>query len=295
MQNMGYFFREGWRNLLRHGFMSFAAVGITVACLLVMGSFTMVALNANALLEQLEQQTEILAFVEETLDETQARSLEASLEAVPNVRSVEFISREQAMESFAAKYEDSNLVQDLDISIFRHRYAIHIDDLEQQSQTVQAISKIEGIVKVNDYEKVSAGFLAVRKIASVVCVSLVLILMSVSVFIIANTIKMATFDRREEIAIMKMVGASDSFVRGPFAFEGMLMGLLCACIAFFLQWGLYDVVVGQAGKAATVQLTLFAPIAFSQIWGTMLLVFTGAGLVIGIGGSLGAIRKFLRV
>lgn len=107
--DFSYFFHEGLSNMFSHGFMSFAAIGITVACLLIMGTFTLVAVNANELLTTLEQENEILAYVDDSYTETQARALKSRLEAIPNVASVTFISRDEAMEDFKAQYPDEEL------------------------------------------------------------------------------------------------------------------------------------------------------------------------------------------
>ena len=129
--------------------------------------------------------------------------------------------------------------------------------------------------------------------ATIISVALIAILFLVSVFIIANTIKLTTFDRREEIAIMKMVGATNGFIRWPFVYEGLLMGLLSAVIAFFLQWGLYRLVTG--GISTNDLFSIIQIVPFGQLWAAVALVFAGAGVFIGVGGSLFAIRQFLKV
>ena len=107
-----YFAHEGLSNMFSHGFMSFAAIGITVACLLIMGTFTLVAVNANELLRDLEQENEILAYVDDSYTEAQAKALQKKLEAIPNVASATYISKEEAMEAFTAQYPDEALFQD---------------------------------------------------------------------------------------------------------------------------------------------------------------------------------------
>lgn len=291
--SFSYFFREGLSNMFSHGFMSFAAIGITVACLLIMGTFTLVAVNADGLLQDLEKENEILAYVDETYTESEARALQSELEAIPNVTSATYISKEEAMKSFSAQYPDEQMFQDLDPTIFRDRFAIHIADLQKTAQTAEAVGKVTGIVKVNAYEEVAGGFVTVRNVATVVCVALIAILFLVSVFIISNTIKLTTFDRREEIAIMRMVGATNSFIRWPFVYEGFLLGFLGAVIGFFLQWGLYAAV--SRGVADSDTLQLIHIIAFKQLWAPVAATFLAAGIVIGVGGSLAAIRKFLQV
>ena len=291
--DIGYFAHEGLSNMFSHGFMSFAAVGITVACLLIMGTFTLVAVNANELLRDLEQENEILAYVDDSYTETEAKALQKKLEAVPNVASATYISKEQAMEDFVAQYPDEDMFQDLDPEILRDRYAIKITDLEQIRQTKETVEGIPGIARVNAYEEIAGGFITVRNVATVICVALIAILFVVSVFIISNTIKLTTFDRRDEIAIMRMVGATNGFIRWPFVYEGFMMGLLGAVIAFFSQWGLYEAVTRGVDNNDTLQLIHVIP--FQELWVPVAVVFAAAGILIGVGGSLSAIRKFLQV
>ena len=291
--DFGYFAHEGLSNMFSHGFMSFAAIGITVACLLIMGTFTLVAVNANGLLEDLEQENEILEYVDDTYTEAEPKALQKKLEAVPNVASATYISKRQATEDFAAKYPDEELFQGLDPEIFRDRYAIKVADLERQGETVEQIQSIPGIAKISAHEEIAGGFVTVRNVATVVCVALIAILFVVSVFIISNTIKLTTFDRRDEIAIMRMVGATNGFIRWPFVYEGFLFGILGAVIAFFLQWGLYEAVSRGVANNDTLQLIRIIP--FEQLWAPVAEVFAGAGIIIGVGGSLSAIRKFLQV
>ena len=291
--DFGYFAHEGLSNMFSHGFMSFAAIGITVACLLIMGTFTLVAVNANGLLKDLEQENEILAYVDDTYTEQEAKALQKKLEAIPNVTSATYISKQQATADFAARYPEEQLFQNLDPEIFRDRYAIKVADLEQQGQTVEKIENTPGIAKVNAHEEIAGGFVTVRNVATVVCVALIAILFVVSVFIISNTIKLTTFDRRAEIAIMRLVGATNGFIRWPFVYEGFMLGLLSAVIAFFLQWGLYAAVA--QGVDTNDPLQLISVIPFEQLWKPVAGTFVGAGMLMGVGGSLSAIRKFLQV
>lgn len=291
--DFGYFFREGLSNMFSHGFMSFAAIGITVACLLIMGTFTLVAVNADANLKQAEQDNEILAFVDDSYTEAQAKALQKKLEAVDNVASVTFISREEAMQSFISEHPDEEYFQDLDPNILRDRFAIKVKELKLQSQTVELIKAIPGIGGINAYAELTNGFITVRNIATVICLTLIAVLFVVSMFIISNTIKLTTFDRRDEIAIMKMVGATDGFIRWPFVYEGLLIGLMGAVIAFGLQWLLYEAI--SKGISGSDTLQLLRVVSFRKIWGPVAGVFGLVGILVGVGGSLTAIRKFLRV
>ena len=291
--NFTYFIKEGVGNMFSHGFMSFAAIGVTVACLLIMGTFSLVAYDLNENLKDLQQENAVLAFVDEALSDEEARALQPVLEGLEGVADCTFISREQARDTYVEQYNEDDLYSELEAEIFRHRYVIHMTDLELMSQLKEDLENVDGIAKVRADETISAGFITVRNIAGVISIALVAVLLIVSVFIMSNTIKLTTFDRRDEIAIMKMVGATNGFIRWPFVYEGLLLGLSGAVIAFGLQWLLYSGMVRGVESSDTMQLLRLVP--FQEIWVPVALVFLAVGLLVGVGGSLTAIRKFLRV
>ena len=286
--NIGYFFVEGFQSIFTHGLMSFAAVCMIICCLLIMGSFSLVAVNLDNMLGDFEKQNEFLAYTEE-----QARALEEQILAIPNVASAEFMSRGQAKEEFAAKQEETELFESLPDTVLRDRFRIHVNDLNQLRQTVEQVKGITGVAETSAAYEVAEGFTVVRNVASGVAVILVAILLLVSLFIITNTIKLATFNRREEIAIMKMCGATNGFVRWPFVFEGLILGLVGALLAYLIQWGVYTLIGKAINASDTMQLITILP--FEQMAMMVLGVFLGTGFVIGVGGSLMAIRKFLQV
>lgn len=291
--NIGYFFVEGFQSIFTHGLMSFAAVCMIICCLLIMGSFSLVAVNLDNMLGDFEKQNEFLAYIDETYTEEQARALEEQILAVPNVASAEFMSRGQAKEEFAAKQEETELFESLPDTVLRDRFRIHVNDLNQLRQTVEQVKGITGVAETSAAYEVAEGFTVVRNVASGVAVILVAILLLVSLFIITNTIKLATFNRREEIAIMKMCGATNGFVRWPFVFEGLILGLVGALLAYLIQWGVYTLIGKAINASDTMQLITVLP--FEQMAMMVLGVFLGTGFVIGVGGSLMAIRKFLQV
>ena len=293
---IGYYFSEGFHAIFTHGLMSFAAVMMIVACLLIMGSFSLVALNLERELGKLEQDNEFLAFVDEGYTREQAQALQSRLEAVPNVASVVFTTKEEAQQNYAGKYasdENAGLYSELPAEVFRDRYSVHVNDLSLLQSTIDAVERVEGIEGHQAAPEVAEGFVLIRNVATAIALILILMLLAISLFIIYNTIKLGTFTRREEIAIMKMCGATNGFVRGPFIFEGMLLGLWGSVVAFFLQWGVYALIARAIDTGDTFQLLTVIP--FGEIWSMVLGVFAGTGLVVGTGGSVMAIRKFLQV
>jgi len=276
--------------------MSFAAVFMIVACLLIMGSFSLVALNLEKKMGDLEADNQFLAFVDESYTRDQAVALGEQLRAVPNVASVTFITKEEAKAANDAKYAEEDhgdLFADLPPEVFRDRYAVHMVDISQLQATVDAVEAVEGIDGHQAAVEVSEGLVMVRNVAAAVAVILIVLLLLISLFIIYNTIKLGTFTRREEIAIMKMCGATNGFVRGPFVFEGMILGLFGAVVAFFAQWGVYELIVRAIDTQQTIQLLQAIP--FAEMWPRVLGTFAATGFVVGTGGSVLAIRKFLQV
>ena len=289
----GYYVSEGFHSIFTHGFMSFAAVCMIVACLLIMGSFSLLAVNLDNMLGDLEAENEFLAYIDDTYTEEEARAIQPEIEAIPNVSQVTFVTRAEALEDWKEGRAENDLFNSLQPEVLRDRYRIHVTDIEQMAQTVSAVEQVSGVAKVRAAVDIAQGFVLVRNIATGVAAVLIGILLVVSLFIIANTIKLATFYRREEIAIMKMCGATNAFVRWPFVVEGMLLGLTGALIAFFAQWGIYELVaklVVQGNGLSLVTITSYLSMA-----PTILAVFCITGALIGVGGSTLAIRKFLQV
>jgi len=290
-----YHLSEGFRSIFTHGFMSFASVCMIVACLIIMGSFSLVAINLDHNLTKLEQDNEFLAYVDENLSEEEARAIQSKIEALPNVASATFVTREEALEIFVGQQGDNELYQDLPETVLEHRYQIKVTNIELVEQTVERVRNVEGISDMSSdmAVDVAKGFVTVRNMATAIAYILIAILFAVSLFIISNTIRLATFYRREEIAIMKMCGATDWFIRWPFIFQGVLLGLMGALLAFFFQWGVYQLIIRAVAETNGQQMLDILP--FAQVAIDVLKIFCGAGLAIGVGGSLLAIRKFLQV
>ena len=298
LSRSGYLIREGFRSIKTHSFMSFASVTIIMACLIIMGSVTLLSFNIDAMIKSLEDQNEVVAFVDDSIpSEADARALQPALEAVDNVEYVEFISREDAMETFMSKY-DSSLREGIDPTVFRHRYVIHLTDIAQMAQTKTLLENVDGVAKVKAHLEYASAFVTLRNIVSVVSLVLTVILVFVSVFIMSNTIKLTTFGRREEIAIMKMVGATNSFIRLPFVVEGLVLGILGGGLAFLAEWGLYSLISSRVmGTVSNSILTesFITLIPFKTIALPVLVAFLAISVLVGVFGGVNAIRNYLKV
>ena len=293
LNRYGYLIGEGFRNIFTHRFMSFASITIIMACLIVMGSFTLLDINISNIIDDIGEQNQILAYVDEDMDAQEASAkLQTKIEAIDNVASVQFMSRSEARQNFMEKYDD-HLMEGIDDEVFRHRFVVQLTDLSLMSQTKDEISQISGIVKVNAPLDYADKFVSVRNIISVVSLALIIVLVLVSLFIMSNTIKLATFGRREEIAIMKMVGASNSFIRCPFVVEGLILGIVGGGLAFLAQFGLYKALESKISTSLAASFINVVP--FSGLWPLVLGSFLIIGVLVGAVGGVIAIRNYLKV
>jgi len=257
-----------------------------------MGSFILLAVNINALIGELENDNIILAYVHENVSENDAAALAPTLLNIPNVSSVIFISREEAMENFLGRYDDQERFRDIDQSVFRHRYAVYVDDVALIEETQQALRYVREIATINANLTIARALVTLRTVVSWVSVIIIAVLLAISLFIMSNTIKLATFERREEIAIMKMVGATNSFIRWPFIFEGFILGLTGSLLAFLVILGLYGV---AAGRVLEFEAGFFQLVHFSAVSVQLFILFTAIGFGVGVGGSGLALNRYLKV
>lgn len=291
--NFGYLLKEGVKGIFLHGFMSFAAVCVTVACLLIVGSFTTVAYNLNIMVEELNKTNEVTVYVDRNLSDAEAKSIDTKIKRLDNIASCEFVYREDAFEDFKNASDNPDAFDGFDTSYLEHRYIVILEDNRLMQETIDQLMQIPGIVDYRAAQELADGFSAMQDILRVVTVVVTIVLLIVSLLIISNTVKLAMYDRRDEISIMKMVGATNGFIRLPFVVEGFLLGMTGAALAFLVEWLAYDAVVDRIAQADALDMFQFVP--FDQIVWPLVGTFAAAGLFVGIVGSWTSIRKFMDV
>ena len=290
---MGYLFKEGIRNMYTHGFMSFAAVCVTVACLVIIGSFSLIIYNQGIFVSDMEQQNRVLVYVDENYDSAEAKSVGSRINLVDNVREAVFMSREEAGRRFIEQQGGGDAYEGIDASTFRDRFIVTLADNSKMSETVEQIRQLQGVAAISDRPELADGFTTIQRILNIASIAIILVLLVVSLFMISNTIKLAMYDRRDEIAIMKMLGATNRFIRFPYFVEGFLIGVISGAVAFFIEWGLYDLLAKRITEMQSLQ--LFNIVPFREVFLPMVVTFGAAGLFVGMFGSVMSIRKFLDV
>ncbi len=293
LNNFWYLIKEGIRGIFLHGFMSFAAVLVTVACLLIVGSFACLVYNVTILVDDLNQTNEILVYVDESLSEAEAKSVGTAINAISNVYNSEYIDRETALAEFIADQGGDEAFSGISASDLRYRFRVVLEDNALMRETVEQIEAIDGVVNIRAAYELAEGFTTIKNVLNIVSVAVITVLLIVSLLIISNTVKLAMYDRRDEIAIMRMVGATNGFIRFPYVIEGFTLGMVGAALAFGLEWLLYNAMLAELDKVDTLNLITFVP--FTDLLVPMIITFVAAGLVVGVVGGWTSIRRFMDV
>ena len=220
--NIGYLLREGFKGVFLHGFMSFAAICVTVACLIIMGTFSLILYNLHVMILDLEQENEILVYIDENYSEAKAKSVGSQINLISNVHEAKFVSRQQALDEFIDTQNDAALFDGIEADTLRDRFVVTLEDNSLITQTKEMLKQIDGVDEVSAHDEIANGFQTVQKVLNIAAMVIIVVLFVVSMFIISNTIKLAMYSRSQEIAIMKMVGATNSFIRLPFVVEGLM-------------------------------------------------------------------------
>lgn len=283
-----YLFKDGFRNLSQNAFMTIASVLVLVSCLLLTGSAYLVYENVEHGFEWAYQQNVVVAYAESSATDEQTNTIQQTLKAMDNVADVSFISKEDLLQRYQEEFGD--LLEDLENdNPLQDAFVISFTDLSLFDGTVSAIEKVAGIETVDYDQALSKSLVSIRDTVLTVGSWVIALLLIVSLFIIANTIKLTVYSRRLEISIMRSVGATHSFIRFPFMVEGVMLGCIAAVLSYGLVWLLYVVLGNNFTFGAS-----FSLLPFAAVWWQLLLGFVVGGMLIGMLGSTISIGRYLK-
>ncbi|GEL76518.1 permease-like cell division protein FtsX [Tenuibacillus multivorans] len=284
--------REGTKNIVRNSWMTVASVGAVTTTLVLVGIFLTLMLNLNQLAQNIEDEVQMNVYIELTATQEEMDELEENISQVPNVTSVEFSSKEEELDKLVedmgeelALFEQNNPLNDV--------FIVKAEEANQYKNILGQVTEMDAVDGVNYSQNTVERLLDFNRYARYIGIAFIGALLLTAIFLISNTIRMTIVARSEEISIMKLVGAKNSFIRWPFFVEGMLMGVLGSIIPITLvlagYYYLYENVNDQI-SIPFVDLLPFNPFA----WQISLLLL-GIGVFIGIWGSVMSVRKFLKV
>ena len=300
ISTVGYSTKQGFKNIARNKLFSIASIATMAACIFVFGLFFAIVMNFNYIVQKAEEGVAITVFFEEGLEQSRIDEIGEELSGCAGVLDVEYVSANDAWESFQSEYfgEDSSLAEgfkDDNPLANSDNYAVYMEDVSKQDDVVSFAESLDGVRKVNKSDVVADTLSSVNRLITYVSIAIIAILLAVSIFLISNTVTMGITVRREEIAIMKYIGAKDGFVRAPFVIEGVVIGLIGAIIPLVLLYFMY-------GKAVSYILTRFNLLnnildflPVTEVYKVLLPIGLALGVGIGFVGSFFTIRKHLKV
>ena len=293
-----YFLKSSFKSMYKNGLMTVASVFVLIACMLIIGTVYLGSENVISFMNTLEAQNEIVAFIDDEYesDSNSREKLCEKVEAIDGVGSVEYITKEQALAEYRESLGDDGAYLDGysgDENPLRNELRITISELDKFSTIAFEVSNMEEIANTRDSQEIVDLLLKVRNMLEKLGISILVILAVVSLFIISNTIKLTMYSRKNEINIMKYVGATNSFIRFPFVLEGVIIGLVSTLLSLALQWCIYSYLVVPLLADLTFLADSIVP--FTVCLKSLIVIFSSIGLIVGIFGSVISIRKYLKV
>ncbi len=298
---MIYSFRQGLKNIRRNLLFSLASIGTIVSCLFLFGVFYCIIVNFRTAMNELENTVTISVFFDEGISSENIKLIGEQIRIREEVNTMEYISPEEAWENYAKEIYKDNY--ELAMEVFAgdnplknsDSYTISLKDLSKQAEFVKYLQDLEGVRKVSTSEQIADGVAALNGVVTFASVGIIVILLLVSIFLISNTITIGITVRKEEIAIMKLIGATNFFVRAPFIVEGVVIGLIGSIIPVGLVYLVYDNVIKYViGQFSELQ-SLFAFVPINELFIVLVPVSAAIGIGLGLIGSLLTTRKHLKV
>ena len=291
-----YTLRQGVRNLFRNKLFTLASIATISACLFLFGLFYAIVTNFQHIVRNAQQGVSVSVFFDDGLEESRIQQIGDLIIRRTEVANAVYISADQAWEEFKGDYlkgyEDGFTENPL---IDSAHYDIYLSDVSMQPALVTYLESMEGVRQVNRSELVATTLTGVNALIAYVSVGIIAILLAVSVFLISNTVMIGISVRREEINIMKYIGATDFFVRSPFVIEGMLIGLIGAALPLGVIYGMYNMVLTYVADRFPMLTTLLSFLTVEEVFGVLTPVSLGIGVGIGFLGSVVTVRRYLRV
>ncbi len=295
-----YTVKQGASNIVRNKMFSIASIATMAACIFLFGVFFSIITNFNYIVEKAEEGVAVVVLFEEEASDAQVQAIGTNLASHEGVLEVKYVSAEEAWEEFqkeyfkdnpevAAGFEDDNPLANSD------NYEVYLSSIELQDEVVEYAENLEGVRKVSKSDTVAKTLENFNVLLAYGSAIIIIILLIVAVFLISNTVSMGITIRREEIAIMKYIGAKDSFVRAPFVIEGVLIGLIGAIIPLIALYFLYEKTVTTVTSKFSILSTILEFLPTQEVYQLLLPIGLALGVGIGFVGSFFTVKKHLHV
>lgn len=297
--NVSYLIKKGISSVWKNFVMSFASFSILLVSLLQVSISVLVMMNVNIIMGNIEDTNQIIVYIKDGVSDSTVAHIGDVLKNNADLTDIEYISKEDAEKEFIDTYlgEFAEIMEYLESNPMPEAYKVRVTDVEKIRPIVAAIQTLDGIEKVRAPYDFADALVNIRNIFSIIIIAVLLTLVLVSIVIISNTIRTSVFARRNEITIMKYVGATNGFIKLPFFVEGMFVGILAGAAAWGLAWFIYDSVFSLFTGNFTLweMFGFFNLIPFDAVNWTVLAIDCGAGALLGAVGTIISMGKYLKV
>lgn len=291
MKGFGYLVKEGVKNVWSNRIMSIASICVLVSCLVLTGAAALFSLNISVMVDAVGQNNEITVYMKDELSQIEAKYVGRDIEKMENVKEVIFVSSEEALEKFKDQVGEQLFERLGDRKkVLPDAFRVQMKDLSKYDETVKQIKTLNGVDEISDRRDFAEKLTKVSNLVNIIAVGVVVALIVISLFIIANTIRATMYSRRFEISIMKSVGATNMFVRMPFLVEGMVIGFISAALSTGALALLYNGLVGVL-KRTNLPIDY---IPFTSVVIPLAAAFVIVGVIVGFFGGFISIRKYLK-
>ena len=290
-----YTLKQGIKNIFRNGWYSLASVATISACLLLFGSFFSIVINVVHIVKTAEEGVAVTVFFDEGLEDEKIAQIGELISKRSEVREMNYVSADEAWETFRqdlGEYGEGFAENPLEDS---SNYEIFLNEIENQNSLVEYIESIEGVRMVNRSDLTANILTGMNSLMGYIAVAIIAILLAVSVFLISNTVMIGISMRKEEITIMKYIGATDFYVRAPFVVEGLVIGLIGSVIPLGLIYSLYNYVIDFVNVNISILSGLLQFVSIAEIFYYLVPISIVIGAGIGFLGSFTTVRKHLKV
>ena len=294
---ISYLIGEGFKSTFKQKKMTSASIIIMCATMFIFGLFFVIGENVNSVIKQIESQQGIQIFIEETATDEQIDQLGNQIKNINGVNKVTFVSKEDALNSMKAVLEDNQSILEGwdEENPFPASYFVTLTDLSLNEEVQEQIFKLDYVDEIESQNNTISKLQSLANGIQIMTIVILVLLIVISIFIISYTIKLTVHARRREISIMKYVGATNGFIRGPFIVEGVIIGIISAVITLVVLGLCYNAVMGGIGESVLVQDIGIGLLSFSDMFFLVLTVYLLLGIGIGILGSVISMRKYSKV
>ena len=294
---LGYLLGEGFRNVFKNKKSTGASLIIMCATMLIFGLFFVIGENVNYIMEEVESQQGMQVFLNKDVTEEQIQKAGEQIRAIDYVATAEYVSKEDALNSLKERFGENGDLLDgyYEKNPLKPSYIVTLTDLEQSDNVYSQIEQLENVSNIEVRDKTIDALIGVANGIRIVSGVILILLIVISIFIIANTIKLTVHARRKEISIMKYVGATNGFIRWPFIVEGIIIGVISAMISIVLLGVSYNFAIDKLLDSSVATMVSFNLLTFSDMFALVLTVYLILGIGIGVIGSAISMRKYLEV